>query len=239
MPDTATQSRLISLLSKIAVGCLVVMPLSVLAVRLGVHFGIGLGMFALSGLIGLLSVVILVILSLLPRYRDERGRALRSTAPALPPALLMAAILATGGQYPPIHDITTDTANPPTFDSGVYARGEDANTLAVKPDVIDIQKQYYPELATLRSTLDTASAFTRAGQVAEGLGWEIYNNDPINGRIEAASTSFWFGFTDDIVIRISRAPDGDTLIDLRSVSRVGQGDLGANAARISAFIEQF
>ena len=239
MPDTATQSRLISLFSKIAMGCLVAMPLSVLAVRLGVHFGIGLGVFALSGLIGLIAVLVLVIVSLLPRYREERGRALRSSAPALPPALLLVAVLSTGGQYPPIHDITTDTENPPTFDSGVYYRGEGANTVAIKPEVIDVQKQHYPELQTLRSDLDADAAFIRAGEVAEAMGWEVYNSDPTNGRIEASSTSFWFGFTDDIVIRVSRAAEGDTLIDLRSVSRVGQGDLGANAARIKAFMDQF
>ncbi|MEE4661899.1 MAG: DUF1499 domain-containing protein [Halieaceae bacterium] len=239
MPDTATQSRLISLLGYIAVGCLLAMPLSVLAVRLGVHFSIGLGVFALSGFVGLLTALLLLLVALLPRFRGERGRALRSAAPALPPALLLAAILITGGKYPPIHDITTDTADPPVFDSGVYYRGDDANSVAIKPEVIEVQMAHYPDLHTLQTDLDTGAAFTRATEVANSMGWEIYNSDPANGRIEAASTSFWFGFTDDIVIRISRGDDGDAEVDLRSVSRVGQGDLGANAARIKAFLDSF
>ncbi len=239
MPDTATQSRLISIFGKLAIGCLLLMPLSVLAVRLGVHFGIGLPLFALSGVIGMLVVLVLVLLSLLPRYRAERGRALRGAIPALPPALLIAAVLAAGGQYPQIHDITTDTENPPLFDSGAYYRGEDANSIAIKPDVIEIQKQAYPDISTLKTDLTVAEAFARATELAEEMGWKIYNSDPTNGRIEAAYTSFWFGFTDDVVIRIQRSGDGNTEVDLRSVSRVGRSDMGANAARIRDFIERF
>ena len=81
-------------------------------------------------------------------------------------------------------------------------------------------------------------AFERATGIAKSLDWEIYNSDPATGIIEASYSSFWFGFVDDIVIRIRPAGSGSE-IDLRSVSRVGQGDLGANASRIRAFADSF
>ena len=81
-------------------------------------------------------------------------------------------------------------------------------------------------------------AFEEASRVAEALEWVIYNSDHHIGVIEASYTSFWFGFVDDIHIRIRPGDDG-TEVDLRSVSRVGVSDLGANANRIRAFINNF
>ena len=76
--------------------------------------------------------------------------------------------------------------------------------------------------------------FDRSEQVVQGLGWEVVNADRAAGRIEATDTTFWFGFKDDVVVRI-RPADNGSRVDLRSVSRVGGGDIGANAARIRAF----
>ena len=81
------------------------------------------------------------------------------------------------------------------------------------------------------SSLATSTLFPYAS-----LGWEIVSVSENEGRIEATATTFWFGFKDDVVIRV-REDSGGTRIDLRSVSRVGGGDLGANAARIRAFID--
>ena len=71
--------------------------------------------------------------------------------------------------------------------------------------------------------------------VAEGLGWEIVDKAPNTGRIEATDTTFWIGFKDDVVIRIT-SEGTETRIDVRSTSRVGMGDIGANANRIRAFL---
>ena len=218
--------------------CLLAMPLSVLAVRLGLSFRIGLPVFALTGVIGLVVIIALGVLCLVPRYRSYRGHAARGMLAALPPVLLLAAVLSTAGKYPEIHDITTDTEDPPVFDSGVYYRGDNANSIDIKPDVIEIQKASYPGISTIETKLSPGAAFQRASKVAESMGWEIYNSDPANGRIEASYTSFWFGFVDDIVIRV-RATESGSEVDLRSVSRVGRSDLGANAARIEAFAEKF
>jgi uncharacterized protein (DUF1499 family) len=74
-------------------------------------------------------------------------------------------------------------------------------------------------------------------EVATALGWEIVAASEDDGRFEATDTTFWFGFKDDVVVRIR--PEGDgSRIDLRSVSRVGVGDLGANAARIKRFVQR-
>ncbi len=239
MTEAPANSRLVNYLGHAAVACLAAIPLSVLAVRSGVDVSMSLAVFALSGVVGLVVIMALVVVSLLPRYRAERTRALTRTLPAIPPVLLVTAILSTAGQYPEIHDITTDTEDPPLFDSGIYYRGDDSNSIDIKPEVIEIQKRFYPDVKPIATDLSPEQAFKRATEVAEIMGWEIYNSDPTNGRIEAVYTSFWFGYKDDIVVRVSRDSEGGTRVDLRSVSRVGRSDLGANAARIKAFSEQF
>ena len=82
---------------------------------------------------------------------------------------------------------------------------------------------------------DPVDVFARSLEAAESLGWEIVSASEDEGRIEATATTLWFGFKDDVVIRV-RPDNGGSRVDLRSVSRVGGGDLGANAARIRAFI---
>jgi uncharacterized protein (DUF1499 family) len=110
--------------------------------------------------------------------------------------------------------------------------------LTVKPESIAIQQEAFPDIKTLTSTQPFDQAFDRALEVATTLGWDIYHEDRNAGIIEAVDTTAIMAFKDDIVIRIGTNADG-TLIDLRSVSRVGEGDLGANAQRIRAFVETF
>jgi uncharacterized protein (DUF1499 family) len=138
---------------------------------------------------------------------------------------------------PPIHDITTDTVDPPKFVAVLPLR-------AAKPDnnppeylggkVTEHQKASYPDIQPIMSQKPPAELFASALHAADDLGWEIVDKNPIEGRIEATSTSFWFGFKDDVVIRIRPEGTGSRL-DIRSKSRVGVGDVGANAARIRAF----
>jgi uncharacterized protein (DUF1499 family) len=69
------------------------------------------------------------------------------------------------------------------------------------------------------------------------MGWDVIAVDQAGGRIEATASTFWFGFKDDIVVRIR--PEGDrSRIDIRSVSRVGKSDVGTNAKRIRAYVER-
>ena len=134
------------------------------------------------------------------------------------------------GQLPRIHDVTTDTANPPAFVVVLPLR-EGANSLDVLPEVIAQQKKGYPDIAPVVLPLAPAQAFARAGKVAREAGWEIVTASPAEGRIEATDTSLLFGFKDDIVIRV--LPDaGGSRIDARSASRLGRSDFGVNARRI-------
>ena len=70
------------------------------------------------------------------------------------------------------------------------------------------------------------------------MGWEIVGSNAEEGRIEATDTTLWFGFKDDVVVRIQ--PRGDeSLVDVRSLSRVGKSDVGTNAQRIRAYLRKF
>ncbi|MBI4765258.1 MAG: DUF1499 domain-containing protein [Deltaproteobacteria bacterium] len=137
---------------------------------------------------------------------------------------------------PPIHDITTDTENPPGFVVLLPLRKDAPNTADYGGrEVAAKQRTAYPELVPLVLPLPPDQVFIRALKQARSLGWEIVAADPTGGRIEATDTTFWFRFKDDIVIRIKLA-DGGSRLDIRSVSRVGKGDLGTNARRIRKFI---
>jgi uncharacterized protein (DUF1499 family) len=141
------------------------------------------------------------------------------------------------GIYPSIHDITTDWDNPPEFQAILPLRqAEEANPVAYEgAKVSDQQRKAYPDIAPLTLDLAPAEAFARALKTAEQLGWTIVATDPGAGRIEASQQSRWFRFTDDVVIRIAAAGSGSR-VDLRSVSRMGRGDFGVNAARVRGFL---
>src|SRR5439155_509507 len=81
------------------------------------------------------------------------------------------------------------------------------------------------------------AAFARALAAAQAMGWDIVDAQPKEGRIEATASTFWFGFKDDVVVRITPLPAGSR-IDVRSKSRVGRGDTGTNAQRIRAYLKR-
>jgi uncharacterized protein (DUF1499 family) len=139
-------------------------------------------------------------------------------------------------RVPPIHDITTDTDNPPAFVAALKLRPAGSNTVTYEgPDLAGKQRAAYPDIAPVKAKLAPAEAFKRALDAANAMpGWTVVDSDPASGRIEANETSRWFRFTDDVVIRVS--PDGaGSRIDVRSVSRIGRSDFGVNAARIRAY----
>jgi uncharacterized protein (DUF1499 family) len=97
------------------------------------------------------------------------------------------------------------------------------------------QQGAYPHVRPLDLPVPPAVAFARALDAAKEMGWHIEAVDPATGRIEATATTPWFGFRDDVVIRVAPTPAGSR-IDVRSVSRVGKSDLGTNAKRIRAYL---
>jgi len=141
------------------------------------------------------------------------------------------------GTFPSIHDITTDWDNPPQFRAVLPLRqADEANPVAYEgAKISDQQRRAYPDIAPLTLDLAPAEAFTRALKTAEQLGWTIVATDLESGRIEASQKSRWFGFTDDVVIRVAPTETGSR-VDIRSVSRLGRGDFGVNAARIRTYL---
>ena len=144
--------------------------------------------------------------------------------------------LRSARRVPPIHDLTTDLENPPTFVAVVPLR-VDANSLDRPPTLAEQQRKGYPDLApvTLRAAQD--QAFDRALAAAQELGWLIVTADKSTGRIEATDTTRWFGFKDDVVVRLTPWGSG-TRVDVRSVSRVGVSDTGTNARRIQRYLAE-
>jgi uncharacterized protein (DUF1499 family) len=98
------------------------------------------------------------------------------------------------------------------------------------------QRQGYPDLAPLTLPEPSGQVFARARATAERLGWDIVGADPATGLIEATDTTRWFGFEDDVVVRVTPWGTG-TRVDLRSVSRAGRSDIGSNADRLRRFLE--
>lgn len=137
---------------------------------------------------------------------------------------------------PPINDITTDTSNPPPFVvTAQLRRGAQTPSAYGGAPVARLQHEGYADIAPVLLQVPPEEAFRRVDRVATGLGWEVVARAPQEGRLEAVDTSDWFGFRDDIVVRIRKEGTGSR-VDIRSKSRVGESDLGVNAKRIRAFL---
>lgn len=140
------------------------------------------------------------------------------------------------GSVPRIHDITTDTANPPEFVAiRKLLRSGENSPIYVGSETAALQRKAYPDITPLILPVSTKQAFEGALAVSRRMGWQIIDYDKSEGRIEAVATTSWFGFSDDVVIRIKRHDSGSR-VDIRSESRVGVSDLGKNAERIRKFL---
>ena len=189
---------------------------------------------SLGGVIGLL----LGLLALRPTGSGGKaGRGFALFGIVAGAVLLGAFVLnaSQGGDYPPINDITTDLEDPPAFTSDPAGRGRD---MAYPADFVPTVRASYGDLASIESGNDPARALELAAETAEGLGWEIVETNAAAGTLRATHTTEVFRFVDDIVIRVRPGPKG-SIIDLRSKSRDGRGDIGANAIRIRAFADAF
>ena len=145
---------------------------------------------------------------------------------------------AVGRSVPAIHDISPDTENPPAFVAIATRRAGAPNPAAYDgPEVAAQQKKGYPDLGPVTLPAPPDRVLTAAEALARRLGWEIVAVVPAEGRLEATATTPWFGFKDDVVVRVTPAETGSR-VDMRSKSRVGRSDLGVNAKRIRAFLAE-
>ncbi len=231
-------------LSRVCIGlaatALALLLLSGPLTRFGlVHFRTGLLIFAAALIFAIGAFTIAVVSLIVPRLRGDQAGALRiavalSTIVMIPPAIFVQ----KARRVPAIHDISTDTDNPPAFVDVVPLRqaAGAANPPEYPGNAVAVeQKKAHTDLAPLDLSVPPAEAFPKALAAARAMGWEIVAERPTEGRIEATATTAWFGFKDDIVIRVAPGGSG-TRIDVRSKSRVGRSDVGANAARIRDYL---
>ena len=149
---------------------------------------------------------------------------------------------------PAIIDVSTDTEHAPEFVSLLSQRDGATNS----PDydgrqrmnfdgktstVAILQHKYYSNIHTQGVLISPERLFKRAVAAAYGEGWDIVAIVPDAGRIEATDTTFFFGFTDDIVIRVKPAGMGAKL-DIRSKARDGRRDMGRNIERVRSFLKR-
>ncbi len=219
---------------------LAMLPVGALGAKFGLwHFGRGF-QFLYTGTFVSAAVAVLGIALL--AFSLQAGRKDAALPASIGVAAAVVALAVTGWQYrlttvPVINDVTTDLADPPGF-AAMALRGGDP--LEYDPAKSETQQRGYPHIETERSRLAPDAALERAVAVARQLGWDVVASGPQGNdlTVEATATTFWFGFVDDIVVRIR--PDGaGSLLDIRSASRVGRSDLGANAGRIDAFVARF
>lgn len=209
---------------------------------LGTRFGLwpfsaGLQMLLGAAALGLAGAAVALVGLLRRRVRAGQGGVLGialllGVGVALLPGYWLLAALAV----PAIHDISTDLEAPPAFVAILSLRADAPNpAIHGGTELAQAQLRAYPDIRPGYLPLPPAQAFVRALETARRMGWEVVAQDGADGRIEATATTFWFGFKDDVVIRLR--PEGEgSRIDVRSVSRVGRSDVGANAARIRAYL---
>lgn len=216
------------------------LPLGALGSKFGIwHFGVGFMFLQGAAVLAVLMLVGGIVGWIIANKRGLGGDKPGLLLGALVSALVLAFM---GMQYrtattvPPIHNITTNPNDPPQFDAVVALRGDSSNPLAYDAETLAPQQaSAYPFLETLQLDAAPAEALQRSQQALESMGLEIVAVHPDQGLVEATATTFWFGFKDDMAVRV-RPAAGGSAIDVRSVSRVGMSDLGANAARIGKFL---
>jgi uncharacterized protein (DUF1499 family) len=137
---------------------------------------------------------------------------------------------------PEINDISTDTDNPPAFVALLPVRAGSARNPPeyAGPAAAAAQKQAYPDLQPLYFPRPANVVFGAARATVEDQGWTLVAADEAEGRIEATARSGWLGLEGDVVIRVQPGRD-QTRVDVRSKSRVGEGDMGANARRVRSY----
>ena len=207
-------------------------------------FAYRIGIAPLGPAFGLLVGGLLVIAAsvgvLGARMARGAGLAGRAACAALVVAVLVGAVplrtLVWVWSAPPIHDVTTDTEDPPAFVVAVPLNAPGRTDYA-GPRLAEVQRAAYPDLRTAVLQDGPDAAFRRVLAAVQRLGWELLGTDPETYRIEATDRTFWFGFDDDVVIRITASGEGGSRVDVRSLSRIGAGDLGTNARRVRKFLD--
>lgn len=212
---------------------------------LGIHIGLlqplaGFYLFALGSLAGGAVSLALATVGIIATRESTglTGRTRALVGGCIGAALIGATLSAasSGGGAPPINDITTNLQDPPPFTTASNLPANDGRDMSYPEGFVPQVEAGYPDLAPIRLEASRSASYQRALRSAESLGWEITYQDSEAGTFEARTVSTVFQFVDDIAVRV-RASGSGSLVDVRSKSRDGRGDLGANADRIRAFAQ--
>ncbi|MBH0097388.1 DUF1499 domain-containing protein [Psychrobacter sp. NZS113] len=227
---------LVSIISLIAF-LLVALPAPLY--RFGVvELGTAFTGFKFGLVVGIAALVLLVIQVIFKRKTVSIASAAIAVIFSTIAIALPLGMMTTAKNVPPIHDISTDLMNPPEFVAIAPLRADAPNPVEYAgTEAAEQQRTAYPDLQTLTYSQSESELVEASRQAVENLGWELVNTDADKGIVEATETTAWFGFKDDVVVRVTDN-DSERLVDIRSKSRIGKSDLGKNAARIHSFIEE-
>ena len=206
--------------------------------RLG-WWGLGIGIKAISwsGMTSAALLALALIGAIMAHKKRLRLVAVKFVAGAVIAALTAVPVAYFGykaNTLPRIHDVSTDLVNPPQFVAVLPLRKDAKNPTQYDTKVAPLQREGYPDIGPISLEKSTLEVFALAQHVAQSLDWDMVAVESNTLRIEASATTFLFGFKDDIVIRVTPTSKGST-VDIRSLSRVGNSDIGANAGRIREF----
>ncbi len=187
----------------------------------------------------LIGIIALLVTSIMPSRRAGRPRTIVGTILALIVIVPIFRIVWSTRKYPPINDITTDTKNPPAFEYAQTLPQNRSRDMSYKPAAAAAQQAapVYRDLAPVELPGSPDDVYKRVEIIAgEFPGWQVTYRDPAHHSVEGVATSTLFQFKDDFVIQVRPAgQNGETLVEMRSKSRDGKGDLGANYNRIQSF----
>jgi hypothetical protein len=214
------------------------------------HFRVGFTILQYAMYAAVAGILFSIVALLLGRRGgDGRLRLISGVALLVGLAFLvyLGSLIATARSVPALHDITTNLDDVPAF--GALPVREDnlenipdlgrAPLKALPPEERwkAVHREAYGDLRTVQTPWSVEETVKRAEALARERGWEVVTADPQRGTVEAVATTFFFRFKDNVVVRVRPAPTGGSLIDMRSISRVGGSDVGLNAKRVRGFLE--
>lgn len=194
------------------------------------------GSALLGGLVTVVVSAIVIFLSRGGRNPDGMRLALAGLFVGVGLLLIVLVAASPGGGLPPINDITTDLEDPPQFASPDRVPDYVGRDMRYPPEFVSQVREAYPDLQPVRFSTPAPETYAKALRVAADLGWEVVAQSDVRHVFDAKDTTALFRFVDDVTVRIVSVGTGSVL-DVRSKSRDGRGDVGANAARIRRFLE--
>ena len=235
-------SRLAQLTAALTSASMVLILVSLIGVQVGLLAPMtSFFLFAIGALLGgLLSALLGGIAALLTRGgADPLGfkRALSSLVVGIGLLVLVAVAGAPGADVPPINDITNNLESPPAFDAAKRTAANRDRDMGYPESFKPQVKEAYGDLHPFLLDATPADCFADSLQAAKNLGWTLIDSNPAKGTFEAEDRTAIFRFVDDVAVRV-RPTSAGCAVDVRSKSRDGQGDLGANANRIRTFGEE-